>query len=177
MAGTGDEIWVAKGTYTPDAGGSNTPGNRTATFQLKPGVALYGGFAGTETLLSERILSAAAETTNNETILSGDLNGDDAGFTNNGENSYRVVTGSSADSSAVIDGFTIQGGNANGSFFDGAGMFIENGSPTVINCAFSGNSASDEGGGIYNSSSSPRFTNCTFSNNNAYKGGGIRNCC
>jgi hypothetical protein len=45
IAVSGDELWVAAGTYKPTTGS-----DRSATFQLKAGVALYGGFAGTETL-------------------------------------------------------------------------------------------------------------------------------
>jgi len=93
----GDQIWVAEGTYKPDQGGGQTPGSRTATFQLINGVAIYGGFAGIETTLEQR------DWTSNVTILSGDLNGDDVGFTNNGENSYHVVTGSGTDANAVLD--------------------------------------------------------------------------
>ena len=61
------EIWVAEGTYTPDI----RPTNRVDTFELPGGVAVYGGFSGGETSLSERDFSR------NETILSGDLDGDD----------------------------------------------------------------------------------------------------
>ena len=41
----GDEIWVAVGTYKPttEVGGS---GDRYNSFQMKNGVALYGGFEG-----------------------------------------------------------------------------------------------------------------------------------
>ena len=60
VAEAGDEIWVAAGTYTPDydvASGLHT-GDRSATFQLKSGVALYGGFVGAEADAS-RTASAA----------------------------------------------------------------------------------------------------------------------
>jgi len=46
---SGDEIWVAQGTYKPGDSGATT-----ATFTLKDGVAIYGGFAGTETSRSAR---------------------------------------------------------------------------------------------------------------------------
>lgn len=75
------QIWVAQGTYKP----AGVNGDRTATFTLKNGLALYGGFSGTETQLSQRNANPAT----NNTVLSGDLNGDDgANFANNGENSY-----------------------------------------------------------------------------------------
>ena len=42
----GIQIWAAQGTYRPDANTSNPGGtnDRTATFQLINGVAIYGGF-------------------------------------------------------------------------------------------------------------------------------------
>ena len=128
-AASGDEIWVAAGTYRPGASGA-----RTATFQLKNGVAVYGGFAGTETSRDARDWVA------NPTLLSGDL--DSSGTLTAGD-AYHVVTGSGTDATAVLDGFTIRGGNANGSYPDnpGGGMFNIAGSPTLTNVTFSGNSA------------------------------------
>ncbi len=165
----GDQIWVAEGTYKPDGdeGRNVTPGDRTDTFQLINGVGIYGGFpAGGGERNPDTYI----------TILSGDLNGDDDGFTNNGENSFHVVTGSGTEPNAVLDGFTITGGNANGVIVDhgGGGMYNRYGSPTVKNCTFSGNSARN-GGGMYNSHSNPTVTGCTFSDNIANSGGGMEN--
>jgi parallel beta-helix repeat protein len=176
-AGSGDEIWVAEGTYKPDQGGSVTYGDREATFLLKNGVALYGGFAGGETSRDQR------DSATNVTILSGDLDGDDVDVDDpcdlldeptRAENSYHVVTDSGTDATAIFDGFTITAGNANGPLFDGDGGGMYNygsGSPTLINCTFSDNSA-DYGGGMRNDNSSPTLTNCTFSENSANSGGG-----
>ena len=163
-ASSGDEIWVAEGIYKPTG-----PGERTASFQLKNGVALYGGFAGGEMSLDER------EPNRHVTILSGDLNGDDGpNFANNRENSYHVVTGSGTDRTAILDGFTITGGNANDSYPNntGGGMYNDHGSPTVANCTFSENSATWGGGMCNENQSNPTLSNCTFSDNRAEDWGG-----
>jgi hypothetical protein len=87
-----------------------------------------------------------------------------------------VVTGSGTDGSARLDGFTITGGNANGSLPDnaGGGMFNDTGSPSLDLCTFSGNAA-DYGGGMYNDASSPLVSFCAFIGNAAGHGGGIYN--
>ena len=177
IAEAGDQIWVAEGTYRPSTehGGS---GDRYRSFQLKNSVALYGGFdpdAGvTEFEHRDWVL--------HETVLSGDLNGDDGpDFANNGENSYHVFyhpDGTGLDSTASLDGFTVTAGNANGDHphDSGGGFYNYGSSPRLTNCTVEGNSASDEGGGIYNSSySSPALTNCTFLGNSAGSGAGMYN--
>jgi hypothetical protein len=81
-----------------------------------------------------------------------------------------LVTASSVNSAAKLDGFTIT--NVNATYF---GMYNYNSSPTVTNCTFSGNSASN-GGGMFNFFySSPTVSNCTFSGNSASNGGGMYN--
>ncbi len=168
---SGDEIWVADGTYTPAGPG----GDRTATFQLKNGVALYGGFNGTETQRAQRDYET------NVTILSGDLNGDDGpDFANNSENSYHVVNASGTDVSAILDGVTITGGNANGSSGqqqNGGGLYNVEGSPTLSNCSFRSNYAINRGGGMNNEGiCNPVLINCSFSQNSAqFHGGGMFN--
>jgi len=153
-----DEVWVAEGTYVPGA-------DRADTFQLVEGVALYGGFGGGETLLEQRDWEA------NVTTLSGDINGDDVGFTNNDENVYHVLTGAD---DAILDGFTITGGNADGSDDNarGGGMFNSWASPTVENCAFIGNLA-DRGGGMYNEHGSVTVSDSVFSGNHSGDGQGF----
>lgn len=170
VASSGDEIRVAQGVYKP----AGVSGDRAATFQLLNSVTIKGGYAG---------LSAPDPNIRDvnvyETILSGDLNGDDGpNFANNGENSYHVLTGSSTDETAMLDGFTITGGNADGisPHSLGGGMYTSLGSPTVSNCTFSRNFALAMGGGMFNYESCPTITNCTFSENRSDDdGGGMRN--
>jgi len=157
-AQSGDEIWVAQGTYKPTSG--TLP---TISFVLEAGTELYGGFAGTETERGQRNWET------NATILSGDI-----GTTATTDNSYHVVIGAHP---AVLDGFTITGGN--NSSGSGGGMYNKDCSPTVTNCTFSGNTAYSGyysgyggGGGMCNLNCSPTVTNCTFSGNTAYFGGG-----
>jgi len=159
-----DEIWVAQGIYRPTTGV-----DRSISFILRNSVALYGGFAGTETAREQRDWTA------NETVLSGNIGLPDT----NADNSYHVVIGSGTNRTAVLDGFTLSGGNADGPGSDrfGGGMFNDGGSPIINNCIFRGNNAGFIGGGIYNLSpdGSPTITDCTFSENIAEAGGGIMN--
>jgi len=169
------EIHVAQGTYKPDQDEDSDviSGNHEVSFQLINEVTLKGGYAGDgEPDPNERDVEAY------ETILSGDLAGDDGpDFANNGENSYHVTIGSGTDPNAVLDGFIITAGNADGYIPNnhGAGLYNRKGSPTLISCTFSNNSARN-GGGMYNYDSNPTLVNCTFSANHSdNEGGGIYN--
>ena len=167
----GDQVWVAAGTYAPTYDYGLGIGAQGMHFEMINGVSIYGGFAGTETLLSQR------NWTTNITTLTGQ------------GNCYHVFyhdtsyNGLSLNSTAVLDGFTITGGNANASADTlshpetGGGMCNYSCSPNIANCTFSGNSAG-YGGGMYNTSCSTTVANCTFSGNSATSnGGGMDNDC
>ena len=175
VAVANDQIWVAAGVYTP--AGPN--GDREASFALVDNVPLFGGFAGWEEQLEERDWVA------NETILSGDLNGDDGpDFQNNDENSCHVVSAVDAPNLAWLDGFTVTGGNANvGAWGDanrvGGGVFAHGGERWVRHCTVRGNRAFDAAGGVYSASAdlvvedSVIRDNVAFRDNDNGMGGGV----
>ena len=156
------EIWVAAGTYYPDEGPGLTNNDRSASFNLKSGVGIYGGFGGFEADLSQRSWQTI------KTILSGEIQRD--GDSTN--NSFSVVQGDSVNSTAILDGFTITGGYTAGS---GGGLHNSYASPTIANCTIIGNWAQNTGAGIYNYVSSPTITNCTITGNMATTGAGMYN--
>ncbi|MHC4620932.1 MAG: right-handed parallel beta-helix repeat-containing protein, partial [Planctomycetota bacterium] len=171
-ATSSDRIWVAAGSYTPGP-------LRSHSFEMKNGVGIYGGFAGNED--PNLFDPADRDFTANETILSGDIGV--AG--NNADNSYHVIynqQGTTLDSSAILDGFTITGGNSYGGSPGMGGGMLNYGtasypcSPTVINCIIYGNSAVF-GGGVSNFNyCSPTLANCIIYGNSADScGGGLYN--
>ena len=136
------EVRVAQGVYKPDRDEANPAGtgDREATFQLINGVAFMGGYAGLGAKDPD-----ARDIELYETILSGDLLGDDEpDFVNNDENSYHITMGSDADDTALLEGFTITAGNATGEDASawGGGLFVDStGSPRVRRCVFISNSS------------------------------------
>jgi hypothetical protein len=182
VANSGDEIWVAKAVYYPDNGGPYPLDSRNAVFTLKNGLALYGGFTGTESSLSQRNISA------NPTILSGDVDNNDTNSDGNfiaettseinGANAYHVVITNSLNNTAVLDGFTITAGQANAANDPdrlGGGLYNDPGQPNLQNLTFVGNYAV-LGGGLYNQAGIPNLNGITFTNNFALDyGGGMWN--
>ncbi|MFP9100933.1 LamG-like jellyroll fold domain-containing protein, partial [Flavobacterium sp. RHBU_24] len=144
-----EQVWVAAGVYYPTGSG----------YTMKNNVAIYGGFAGNETALSQRNWAT------NVTTL-------------HGNNQRRVIYNSFASTTpltatAVLDGFTITGGYNTS---NGAGVYNVNASPTLTNLIISGNNSDSSGGGMYNNNSSPALTNTAISTNTAVSnGGGICN--
>jgi predicted outer membrane repeat protein len=180
------EIWVAKFVYRPSTS------NVSVSFNIRPGAAVYGGFAGTEAQREQR--SPAA----NLTVLSGDIDGNDCGGSGcangvdtavaqiAGGNSRHVVvmdgTGTSpVSASTVLDGFTITAGDAvadsGGGLYchgEGAGKAC---SPMLAHLVFSGNRAANIGGALFNLAepggvSSPQLSDVTFRGNAALQFGG-----
>ncbi len=183
----GSEIWVAEGTYKPDystTSGSHTL-DRCAEFYLKNGVALYGGFAGAdsaqhpggETQCDQRDPLA------NETILSGDLLGDDVG-------GFEAVVCLSdqtvppapaclvydADEDGKVESDDLKTSDNSHRVVVATGI----GSTAVLDgftitagfCAES-SSCGTSGAGIYVLSASPTINNCKVVGNAAVWGGGL----
>jgi len=171
-----DEVRVAQGVYRPPTW------SRTEHFWLLNGVTIKGGYAG----YGEPDPNAR-DIDKYKTILSGDLLGNDREVSDpcdllddpfRADNCYHVVSSVGNDATAVLDGFIIRGGNANGPYSRdhdiGGGMRnAHNSNPTLINCTFLENSA-EWGGGMYNAGS-PVLTECTFRVNSARYGGGMYN--
>ena len=172
ISSPGDEIWVAAGTYFPDGGyqplgGSLTAGSgvRDESFELTSAVAVYGGFAGFESLRAQR------DPQSNVVTLSGDIDGDQT----SAGNSYHVVEVGTNASDCELNGFVITAGNANGpSSNTGGGMFV-NGSTTVVDCAFINNTSTNIGGGVrLQASATGIFESCRFLGNYSdNEGGGV----
>ena len=157
------EIWVAGGVYAPGT-------SRFSTFELIEGVELYGGFAGVETHLSQRVLGT------NTSLLTGNI----GNIFTNSDNSYQVVTADGLSINTVMDGFTISGGNANGNVprEAGGGFYAEDSSVWVRNCIFEYNRAQRGGAVVVDQANGivgPYFDDCTFRFNTAEaEGGAIR---
>ncbi|MCU0354265.1 MAG: T9SS type A sorting domain-containing protein [Cytophagales bacterium] len=199
-AASGDEIWVAAGVYKPsvqvDVDGSGGSDAREVTFRIPNGVKVYGGFAGTEALLTER------NWTTNLTILSGDIDNNDANSDGNfiaetaadivGNNAYHVVYTQNVTAATWLDGCIITAGrawlaappNPNVPNLDGGGWYnkisapANASSPTILNCTFRGNYAESEGAGFYTTPGTVFVTmesvirSCKFISNQSNNTGG-----
>ncbi|MBL7810403.1 MAG: SprB repeat-containing protein [Saprospiraceae bacterium] len=148
VAQNGDQVWVAKGTYKPTTGN-----DRFVYFNLPSGVAVYGGFSGTETTLGQR------NWTTNPTILSGDIGlpGDTT------DNSFNILYTYSPNNKTRLDGLIIEEGNANNPdpaadahrpTRSGGGVYVDGenfgyAELTLEHCIFRRNRAFYQGGALY----------------------------
>lgn len=183
---TPTQVWVARGTYIPTVQlDANSPPNlsdpRTATFAVRRRLLIQGGFLGNAHPSGGEQNLSDADPANNITILSGDIDGND-GQGNTSGNAYHVILFKGAGASIIsslrttIDGFTIIGGNADGSDKNsiGGGMIeypdidIEDSggtTPLIRNCILVSNHAEGAGGAVATQSSAMEFRNCKFIEN------------
>ena len=146
-ASAGDEVWVAGGTYV-----RRLPAD-TVVLTMKDGVAIYGGFAGTEAGRGDR------DWETNVTALDGE------------DTCRNVVVGASR---ARFDGFTVERGNAD-NFGRGSGMYcVDAMGLDIANCLFSSCAAdSTFGGAIYGQDSFLLLADVVVRDCSASRGGGI----
>jgi hypothetical protein len=138
-----NQVWVKAGTY-----------NLTAAFNLNANMSFYGGFAGTETSLSERnwvTIQTILNQTGTVMVIFG-----------NGLVSPGVYT----DYNVLLDGFILQGGNMAGS--NGCGSIAQG--TTLRNCILRNNKATGNVGalgfiGVSGSVKKITLDNCLIINN------------
>ncbi|MBN2549407.1 MAG: hypothetical protein JXB15_09635 [Anaerolineales bacterium] len=105
------KVWVAQGTYKPG-------GARVNTFQLLSGVEIYGGFptGGGDGTFKARNWESYPVTLSGDIGILADIS----------DNSYHVVDASYTDNTAILDGFSIRNGNADGAeyrYYYGGGIY------------------------------------------------------
>lgn len=161
---SGDQVWVAEGTYQPIA--------------LKSGVRVYGGFAATEGAYTE------ADPTRHRTTIIGGGTARPVESVDN-DNATRLdgfyITDGFVDVPQVGAGLLVKRSDAmfvrcvfvgNRSVAMGGAVAIKSGSPTFVNCRFQRNDGGWGSGAVFvRRSDSTRFINCLFSDNTALEAG------
>ncbi|SOD18406.1 T9SS type A sorting domain-containing protein [Pedobacter xixiisoli] len=180
---SGDEIRVAAGTYYPSSFIASSADNRDKAFILRTGVKVLGGYS---------TIDGSRDFVNNVTVLSGDLGtlGDKS------DNAYHVVTARVDDvgpQKAILDGFSVTAGNANGTGSLTAGSALNRNQGGAINLRglgsskriefrnliISNNASANFGGAVYahisinaGDTESILFDNVSFQDNTAGADGG-----
>ena len=193
LAESGDgqpgEVWVAAGEYEPLT--QLIPGtSHTASFRMRNGVSVYGGFAGGESSKTERkkVADGMPWQFVNKTILSAAYySADNLEFSNNKwtttSDSRHVVWFAPMDGEAdftlptYLDGVTVRGGYAQGGTgLDdfktdrGAGVYMDGENTYLVNSTVTECYATGNGGGVYLRGG--RVQTSLIYNNNADQGGG-----
>jgi hypothetical protein len=154
-------IWVKQGAHQTQSG--SLPGNPPVELELKPrpGMRIFGGFAGFETKIGQR---------NPNPLTNGTFIGDFTGAV--GDRVFDIRNGADG---VVLDGFTIVGGRELAEGGDGAGILIRDSNDIVLrNLLVVDNQAEDAGGGLYVLDSyDVLIESCTFQGNRAGFGGGL----
>lgn len=147
--GSSLDIRIAEGTYVA------ATTDRTVSFVITDGVQILGGWAPDFSVRDPDVFA---------TILSGDIDGDGSPA-NNTRQILRIT--STMSGSTLIDGVTVEGGNADDILGqnEGGGLFITAASPTIRDVTFRENSASVGGGAVFCDAATPTFEDITFSEN------------
>ena len=181
------EVWVAAGTYAPQS--QLISGTAySASFRMRDGISVYGGFAGTETTKQERKKGTMPWDYTNVTILEGayydhaNLQWNNNKWTLTSDSRHVVWFAPMANEGAfgrvtILDGVTIQGGYAQGGTgLDdfktdrGAGVYMDGANAYLTNCVVKENYATGNGGGVYLKNG--RIETSFIYNNNADADGG-----
>jgi len=156
---SGEQIWVARGSYKPTVGA-----DRTISFALKENVKLYGGFKGGEMSIAQR------DWRQNITTLTGDLLGNDGpNYTNMADNSWHVLNCLNT-GNWTVDGFTVTAGRASETLQeDGAGIMVNAGGRqniSIRNCVFLRNNGDRSGAAMLGNVIGPLIVqDCRFLGN------------
>ncbi|MBL8746516.1 MAG: hypothetical protein JNK58_09195 [Phycisphaerae bacterium] len=160
---TGDQVWIARGTYRPTASL-----DRALRFDVPSGVQVFGGFAGYESSTNERPADPDPGSADpaDDTILSGEI-----GAPGSADNSLTVMDLSFSNINTRLDRLVITGGSNDGG--RGGGMRIGYGSPTITRCLFINNNASEGGALWIVNASGAVIEDCVFRDNTAYSAGAV----
>lgn len=180
------EVWVAAGTYKPQSQLISGM-NYSASFRMRDGISVYGGFAGGETSKQERAKGTMPWDFTNVTVLEGAYYESKLAWTNSkwtvGSDSRHVVwfapMSGESDFTRVttLNGVTVQGGYAQGNTgLDdfktdcGGGVYMDGANTYLTNCIVKENYATADGGGVYLKNG--RIETSLIYNNNADANGG-----
>lgn len=180
------EVWVAAGTYKPQS--QLISGTAySASFRMRDGISVYGGFAGNETSKQERAKGTMPWDFTNVTVLEAAYYESKLAWTNSkwtvGSDSRHVVwfapMSGESDFTRIttLDGVTVQGGYAQGNTgLDdfktdcGGGVYMDGANAYLSNCIVRENYATGNGGGVYLKNG--RVQTSLIYNNNADADGG-----
>lgn len=184
------EVWVAAGTYVPQVQVISGT-TYSASFLMRDGISVYGGFAGGESSKQEREMGKMPWNFVNKTILEGSYYEHSKTSWNESNHKWTLTSDSrhvvffsplpsegksGFDKSTILNGVTIRGGYAQGGegvadFMTdrGAGVYMGI-NATLEKCIVTENSSTGNGGAVYIYGG--RVMNSLIYNNNADGDGG-----
>ena len=190
------EVWIAAGEYEPQTQLISNA-SYSASFRMRDGISVYGGFVGRETSKTARTMKTKPEGEEvmpwefeHTTVLKAayydrknlTLNGNKWTLTSDSrhvvwfapmqdEDPFTQVT--------TLDGVTIMGGYAQGGtglddFYTdrGAGVYMDGENAYLTNCTVTENNATGNGGGVYLRNGRVQ-SSLIYNNNSDQNGGGV----